>query len=342
MKLLKRLLAGVVVLVSLAVFVGILYEWVARSRAASSHPVPGRLVDIGGRALHLDCRGSGSPTVVFEAGLDANGSLAWSAVHDSVAATTRACAYDRAGIMWSAPAPEGEARDAQAVAADLGRLLDASGEPGPYVVVGHSLGGPYALVFTSTRPADVAGLVFVDASHPDQMARLRPAMGDAMEKAMSMMAIAKVVATLGVQRMFLTPTPEQFPGFPPEQLAIAGAFQPQGMTAVVAEAEGMDATMAEAKEATDLGNRPLLVLTALRPMTEAERAPLKMTEAQGLAMKAIWDTLHVEEARFSSAGRQVRIPDAGHYVQFDRPDLVIAAVREVVDSVRQRSTRSGK
>jgi pimeloyl-ACP methyl ester carboxylesterase len=293
-------------------------------------------VDIGGRTLHLDCRGSGSPTVVFEAGLDANGSLAWSSVHDSVAVTTRACAYDRAGLMWSPPAPKGEVRDAQAVAADLGKLLDASGEPGPYVVVGHSLGGPYALVFTSTR-ADVAGLVFVDASHPDQMARLRPAMGDAMDKAMSMMALADALATVGVVRMFLQPRPEQFPGFPPEQLAVAGAFQPQGLKAVVAEAKAMEATMAQAKAATGLGDRPLVVLTALRPMTEAERAPMKMTEAQGLAMKAIWDTLHLEEARFSSAGRQVRVPDAGHYVQFDRPDLVIAAVREVVDSVRQRA-----
>jgi hypothetical protein len=104
----------------------------------------------------------------------------------------------------------------------------------------------------------------------------------------------------------------------------------------------MEATMAQAKEATGLGDRPLVVLTALRPMTAAERAPMKMTEEQGLALKAIWDTLHVEETRFSSAGRQVRVADAGHYIQFDRPDLVIAAVREIVDSVRQRATPPGK
>jgi len=337
MKWIKRVLLGLVVLLVAAVLLGFTYEQVARSRVATDYPIPGRLVDIGGRTLHLDCRGSGSPTVVFEAGLDANGSLAWSAVHDSVAATTRACAYDRAGVMWSPPAPEGKPRDAQAVAADLGRLLDASGELGPYVMVGHSLGGPYALVFTSTRPADIAGVVFVDASHPDQQARLTPAIGDALERGRSMMALAQAMATVGVLRMFMTPAPEQFPGFPPEKLAIAGAFQPQGFTAVVAEAEALERSMAQAQAVTDLGDRPLVVLTALRPMTEGERAQMKLTEAQGLAMRAIWDTLHVEEARFSSAGRQVRVPDAGHYLQFDRPDLVIAAVREVVDSVRQRA-----
>jgi pimeloyl-ACP methyl ester carboxylesterase len=319
------------------VLTGILYEWNARSRVASNHPVPGRLVDLGDRSLHLDCRGAGAPTVVFEAGLDANGSLAWSAVHDSIAATTRACAYDRAGIMWSSPAAKGEVRDAKAVAADLGRLLDASAEPGPYVVVGHSLGGPYALVFTASRPADVAGLVFVDASHPDQEARLRPAVGDLMEKGKSLMQVAKALATVGAMRLFLLPKPEQFPGFPPEKLAVAGAFQPQGFAAVVAEANAIQATMADARGATDLGDRPLVVLTALRPMTPAELAQMQITESQGVAMKAVWDTLHVEEAGFSSSGRQVRVPDAGHYVQFDRPDLVIAAVREVIDSVRQRA-----
>lgn len=337
MKWIKRVLLGLVVLLVAAVLLGFTYEQVARSRVATDYPIPGRLVDIGGRTLHLDCRGLGSPTVLFEAGLDANGSLAWSSVHDSVAATTRACAYDRAGVMWSPPAPEGEPRDAQAVAADLGRLLDASGEPGPYVVVGHSLGGPYALVFTSTRPADIAGVVFVDASHPDQQARLTPAIGDALEQGRSMMALANAMATVGVLRMFMTPTLEQFPGFPPEKLAIAGAFQPQGFAAVVAEAEALERTLAQAQAVANLGDRPLVVLTALRPMTEGERAQMKLTEAQGIAMRAIWDTLHVEEARFSSAGRQVRVPDAGHYLQFDRPDLVIAAVREVVDSVRQRA-----
>ena len=336
---LLRLAAGLVALVLVALLGGAAYEQLARSRMAHRHPPPGKLVTVGDRALHLDCRGTGSPTVLFEAGLDANGSLAWAAVHDSVAATTRACAYDRAGIMWSGPIWEGETRDAATVAADLGRLLDAAAERGPFVVVGHSLGGPYALVFTAARPADVAGVVLVDASHPDQDARLRPAVGDMMERMAGQMGVARLLATTGAMRLFLLPDPAQFPGFPPAALAVAGGYQPQGMPAVMAEAASLSASMAQAREVTaravrPFGDRPLVVLTALRPMSSAERAPVGLSEAQGVAMRAIWDTLHVEEAAWSTRSRMARIRDGGHYLQFDRPDLVIGAVREVVDSVR--------
>jgi pimeloyl-ACP methyl ester carboxylesterase len=343
---LLRLAAGLLALVTFALLGGVAYEQVARSRVAATHPPPGRLITVGERALHLDCRGAGSPTVLFEAGLDGNGSLAWSAVHDAVATTTRACAYDRAGIMWSDPIRDGEVRDAAAVAADLGRLLDAAGERGPFVVVGHSLGGPYAQVFSAARPADVAGVVLVDASHPDQDARLRPAMGDVMGRLSAQMGAARLLAATGGMRLFLLPDSTQFPGFPPASLAVAGGFQPQGMAAVMAEAAALPASMAQARDVTaraerPFGDRPVVVLTALRPLNAAERAPMGLTESQGVAMRAIWDTLHVEEAAWSTRGRLVRIPDSGHYVQFDRPALVIGAVREVVAAVRGGGTAGG-
>lgn len=319
---------------------GVAYEQVARAKAVSRFPVPGRLVDIGGRTLHLDCRGAGSPTVVFESALDAFGSLAWSAVHDSVAAITRACAYDRAGVMWSRSALDDEARDGRAIATDLGRLLDAAGESAPFVLVGHSLGGPYALLFTNARPTDVGGVVLVDASHPDQESRLRGAPGPPLNHARSMARVAQWMAAVGALRLSQAHHRGGVPGFPRDKLAIASAFQPQGMAAVIAETRSITATMAAARTATDLGDRPLVVLTGLRPMTERERTRRKMTEGQATAIRAIWDTLQRAEAGWSSAGRQVRVLDAGHYVQFDRPDLVIAAVREVVDSVRARAAAS--
>ena len=90
-------------LIVAAVLAGASYEQIMRWRAAHEYPPQGRLIDIGGRHMQIDCRGSGTPIVVFEAGLDTMGSLSWSAVHDAVAATTRACAYSRAGVMWSEP-----------------------------------------------------------------------------------------------------------------------------------------------------------------------------------------------------------------------------------------------
>src|SRR3954470_24004078 len=103
MKWIRR--AGLVLasLILVIALIGAGYEAIGRRRAANDFPVPGKLVDIGGRRIQIDCRGSGSPTVVLESGLDMLGSLSWAAVHDSVAKTTRVCAYSRAGIMWSDP-----------------------------------------------------------------------------------------------------------------------------------------------------------------------------------------------------------------------------------------------
>jgi pimeloyl-ACP methyl ester carboxylesterase len=128
--------------------------------AAPSRPAAqGQLVDIGGRRLYLACTGSGSPTVVLQAGAGGD-STAWETIQPTIATTTSACAYDRAGRGRSddPPAPQ----DGNAIARDLHDLLTEAGIPGPYVAVGHSSGGPYLRVYAATYPADVAGLVLVD------------------------------------------------------------------------------------------------------------------------------------------------------------------------------------
>jgi pimeloyl-ACP methyl ester carboxylesterase len=148
----------------IAILSGAAFERVSRERVSKQFAPAGRLIDIGGRRIQIDCRGTGSPTVVFESGLDIYGSLAWTTVHDSIAKTTRACAYSRAGIMWSDPA---RSFDVDRMASDLHAALAKSGESAPWVRVGHSLGGSYIATFASRYPTEVAGLVMVDASHPD-------------------------------------------------------------------------------------------------------------------------------------------------------------------------------
>src|SRR5215467_6788173 len=103
MKWLKRIAMGVFALVVVVLVLGVAYEQIARANLLRLYPPPGKLVDIGGRRIEVDCRGTGSPTVVFESGLDSLGAISWSTVQSDVAKTTRACAYSRAGIMWSDP-----------------------------------------------------------------------------------------------------------------------------------------------------------------------------------------------------------------------------------------------
>ena len=149
-------------------------ETIFEAQAVREHPAPGRLVDVGsGRHLQIDCRGDGAPTVVFQSGGDLLGSLAWGPVMTKVAERSRACAYSRAGILWSDPARA--AFEPQEVAHDLQVALAAAGETGPYLLVSHSRGGLYSMIFAGLYSREIAGLVLVDSSHPDQEAQFRDA-----------------------------------------------------------------------------------------------------------------------------------------------------------------------
>ena len=138
-------------------------------------PAPGRLVDVGGRRLHILCKGEAArPTVVFEAGLSQyTANTTYSIAQDAIAPFARVCTYDRAGLGWSDPAPQGWTQEG--MAADLHALLRAAGESGPYVVVAHSLGGLVARTYARAFPDDLAGLVLLDATSDEDFDELAAA-----------------------------------------------------------------------------------------------------------------------------------------------------------------------
>ena len=142
----------------------------------------GGLIDIGGRSLFLSCTepagvtDAEGPTVVLEAG-HGNNSTVWLAVQATVGKTTRVCAYDRANATGGASDPAPTPRDGADVVADLHALLTTASVPGPYVLVGHSLGGLFVRLYAGAHPTEVAGLVLVDASHEDQEERIRDLVG---------------------------------------------------------------------------------------------------------------------------------------------------------------------
>lgn len=332
---LKRLGLGIISFSVVAFVVGTGYEAYARDRARSEFPPRGSMVEIGKRRIHLDCRGQGTPTVVFEAGLDTYGSLAWSAVHDDVASVTRACAYDRAGIMWSDP-KQGP-QHADAIADDLHATLAASGEQGPYVFVAHSLGAVYILDYTRKFGEQVAGLVFVDGSHPDQNLRLAAAGFGQLTQVASpaTVALSKMTWT-GWTRLLENVGGEQT--VPANAAAAAEAYASRSMPAAMNEAVGMERTLSDVGAFRTLGLRPLVVLTAMRLIPDDALEPLRLTRADALKVQAIWKGLHDDQASWSSHARHQLVPDSSHYIQFDRADVIIAAVKEVVRDVREQSS----
>ena len=328
----KRILIGLVGLIVLVTVVGSIWEAVSWRNTVAKYPPPGTMVDIGGRKMHILCSGTGSPTVVLEAGLDVGGVIGWSLVQDSIALTTRTCAYNRAGIVWSEPSPG--PHNAVTVANDLHAMLAAAGEKPPYVLVGHSLGGPYIMTYTKYYGADVAGLVFVDASHPEQVKRMAAVLGKAPDLGVGMLGVAAALSWTGVVR--LASAQLDMPKVPRDRVAAMRGYLPRSLSQELLEQKSIDSTFAEAGSFRTLGDRPVVVLTAMAPMDTNTMKALKITPETAKKFQAAWLKMHDEEASWSSRSRHEIVPDATHYIQIDRPDVVIRAVREVVDSVRAR------
>src|SRR5688572_3723581 len=161
-------LGRVVVLIIGLALLGAIYELLAEAADAKVYPPPGQLVDVGGYRLHINCTGTGSPTVVIDAGLG-DWSTGWGFVQPEVAKTTRVCTYDRAGWAWSETGPL--PRDAAQFAKELHTLLKNANIPGPYLMVGHSLGGLTVRVFVHDYSSEVVGVVLIDSMTPQQFSQ---------------------------------------------------------------------------------------------------------------------------------------------------------------------------
>ncbi len=309
------------------------------AEARRDFPPEGRLVDVGGgRRIQIDCRGQGSPTIVFQAGGDMMGSLGWRPVLDRAADISRACAYSRAGILWSDPA--GGAFEPEEVAHDLENALKAAGETGPYVLVGHSRGGLYNLIFAGLYPDQVAGLVFADSSHPDQEQAFRNAGLASGDYVSAMEEAGLALRWTGVLR--LAPYPVD-----PSIEKPVHAFYPKSATANAREARRRDATLAAAGKYRDLRNWPVVVLARELPAQTQARlgadarnaynlaSDAKTPDTDGVAPReAVWRRLQTDLAAWSSRSRLEIVPDSNHAFFFYRPDVVIEAIRDVVQSAR--------
>ena len=328
---LKRIALGFIALLIVAAGVGAVFEFNARRQAAVNFPPVGKMVSIGERSLQIDCRGSGSPTVVFESGLDTYGSLSWATVHDQIAEFSRACAYSRAGMLWSEPADD--PRAGEAVTDDLNKLLNAAGEKPLFVLVGHSLGGPYAMIYTERYGADVAGLVFVDASHPDQAQRFQEVTG--AEPGLLMPTIFGALRRLtwsGLIRLLpIIPIDGSDLG------KIVAAYGPTSFAAVLQEQDAADQTISQAAVFRDLGARPLSALTGMRGRTVEDLKAMELNPEQfeqRRALSRVWLELQADQARWSTVSEHQIVPDAGHYIHIEKPEVVINAVKWVLVRVR--------
>jgi pimeloyl-ACP methyl ester carboxylesterase len=214
------------------------------SMGPSARPDAGQLVDVGGRNLYIECQGTGSPVVVLQASL--GGAAAdWRRVMEDVAPSTTVCAYDRAGHGSSDLA--GGPQDGAALAADLHTLLGRAGVPGPYVMVGHSSGGPYVRAFAANYPDEVAGMVLVDAQPADAFTSL-PDYPAFYEPYRALMALAPSLSRVGLGMLLL--------GSPHDPSGVRTANSMRDEVVALPDA------LQQAQALTTIGDRPLVVVTA--------------------------------------------------------------------------------
>jgi pimeloyl-ACP methyl ester carboxylesterase len=320
----KYLVTGALAFAVVLVCTGATYEAIASHRDRTLFRAPGQLVDVGdGRRLHLYCVGAGSPTVVLEAG-GGNPWLAWYKVQPRVAQFARVCSYDRAGLGWSDPSPNRPTT--RQIASDLHTLLGNAGIGGPYVLVGHSLGGMYVRMFQSLYSDEVVGLVLVDSSHPDQDQRFPP-------EARKLSALSsKVLAAMQFLRPFGVPRLVAGRAAPPEVRPQYTALlcRPQFLAAVRAEAATVEENSAEVRPLGSIGNLPLAVLS---------HDPEKVHFPNNLSgpINRAWDEMQTELSHLSTRGTHEIVKGAGHDIEIDRPDAVVDAIRKVVDQAKATS-----
>jgi pimeloyl-ACP methyl ester carboxylesterase len=269
--------------------------------AQRNYAMPGRLIDVGGHRLHINCIGTGSPTVVLEPGLgEPSTAMAW--IAPDVATTTRVCVYDRAGRGWSESVSS--PRDGVQTATDLHTLLTRAGEPGPYVLAGHSAGGIYVLNFAKLYPKDVAGVVLLDSMHPEQYTRITgwPGFYQGFRR---FSALLPSLSRLGVgHAMYGT----AYGGLPQLARNEQRAFwsTPRHSRSVRDEFSRLRTAMTQAQALTSLGDRPLVVVTAKKEAeggwmpAQADLATLSTRSVQRL----ITDATHSELTENEATARQ--------------------------------------
>jgi pimeloyl-ACP methyl ester carboxylesterase len=252
----RRILAPVVGVLALA-SVAATYENLTVLHDQHTYTAPGTSYDVHHHHLYLDCRGQGSPTVVLDNGLG-EVTASWARIVADVGTSTRVCAYDRAGQGWSQDAAS--APDGITAARDLHTLLRVAGEHGPYVLVGHSIGGPYAMTYAARYPRQVAGMVLLDSSSPEQFTAI-PSYAGQYAVMHRMLGVAPTLSRLGLGRVVAAVAPSHLPAPAADQVrALTASARSARNTS--AEWSALPELFDQAQALTTLGSRPLVVLTA--------------------------------------------------------------------------------
>jgi len=328
---------GLVVFLVIALVAGSFYQTTASASDLKKYPPPGSLYDVGDYRLHLFCTGEGNPTVILEAGAG-NPSIGWSLVQSEVEGFTRVCSYDRAGFGWSDPSTSHLTREQ--VANDLHKLLQVASVPGPYILAGHSAGGEYIRAYAREYPSEVLGMAFVDSSHESESLRYPAKFLNFTEYQLMTQKICQFLSPFGIVRLiglWGTFLPEALMSTDIGKAVTSTLYRSGYCKAAYAEATVLESP-GQPGEPGSLGDLPLIVMSA---GAFNENIPNSVVTAMGgpdvLAQVAqVHDENQQELASLSTSSRLIVAENSGHEIHWYQPELVIDAIRTLVDQVRSK------
>lgn len=317
------LYCGIVTLIVLGGF-SCIYEYRTRIDVEARQTPPGKLIQLREHKLHMVKKGTGGPTVVFEAGLGGAGHMTWCLVQSALAEHVTTISYDRAGYFWSERGFN--PKTGAAMAEELYCMLKAAGVSKPYILVGHSMAGFSLRSFVSQYPETVAGVVLVDVSHPEQDERLPPeVLGKNLPNWLAFLALnlglKRITQMMFERKRYLSNPLLQLKEICSKQLIH------KWIPTALEEAGRFSALAADAAGIATFGDKPLVVLTGTHP---ARRDYLKDPAIIRDANK-VWLELQEELLSLSSNSTHVLVPQAGHSIQEDHPQAVVNAVLDLLD-----------
>jgi len=322
-KVVERIVLSVVVIFVAALAGSSAYNTIVLHHFWATNQPPGAFYSVNGHRMHIICTGSGSPTIVLEAGLG-NDALTWGGVQPVLSSTTRVCSYDRAGFGWSdaLPAP----RDADHIAAELHELLLQAKVTGPIVLMGHSMAGVYMRDYATRYPADIVGIVFEDGSTPLQDDNpVMKAMDSKAPPPWALELLAKSAMSTGIPRL-LGMCSQSIKGFD----AHAAKLQAEDIchTNVSPMFDAMDSINRSGQETVHsgpYGTIPILIIS---------EDPAQMTAVSSTDMANVWNQMQEDLKKLSTRSRRIIAKGSSHYIHIDRADLIEKEVPLFIEQVR--------
>jgi pimeloyl-ACP methyl ester carboxylesterase len=320
---------ALILVITVLLLTGVAIECLAERRDRRRFPHPGRMVLVGDRKLHLVLTGTrqpGEPLVLLETGMG-SWSFHWRLVQSEIAQFTRVCSYDRFGLGWSDP---GESpRHAERIATELHQALQAAGEHGSYLLVGHSLGGIFVRQFARLYPDEVWGMVLVDSAHEDQLER----MPWAREEAKNIKAFFTLLAMLhrvGILRLFGNSLLASFP-------SVSTAEEKRAFLSVLLASCYFQTTRDESlslldplKKADRLSSLDGKSLAVIQAGGRPDPLPRGYTEERWQEQRRAWDSIQQDLLKLSTNSRLEIAENSIHTVQVEQPDIVIEAIKQIL------------